>query len=185
MEQKEIVDKTKTELDKLEEYFSSQLKEIRSGRLAVSLVEDIKVDCFGSILPLKQLGAVSAVSQKEILIQLWDKSYVEGAVKAIEHRKIGLGIKVEGANIYLSASPLTEESKKTLIRALNEKKEEVFQGIRRLRDNAWREIQDAFQKKEISEDDKYKAKDKLEDLIKERRSKIEEMVENKEKEINS
>jgi len=179
------IDKTKEEIDKLEEYFRSQLREIRSGRLAVGLVEDIKVDCFGSVLPIKQLGAVSVVSQKEILIQLWDKSYVEGVVKAIEAKKIGLGIKVDGSNIYLSAPPLTEESKKMLIKALNEKKEEVFQSIRRIRDNAWKNIQDDFQKKEITEDEKYKEKDKLEDLIKERRKNIEKMAEDKEQEINS
>ncbi len=183
MSYQEIIEKIKPELDKAQESFKNNLMEIRAGRLSTALIEDIKVECFGQVLPLKQLGAISTSSSKEILVQLWDESYVEAVVKAIEKRNLGLGVRIEGNSIYLSAPPLTEDSKKNLVKVLNQKKEETFQTIRRIRDRAWKEIQDAFQKKEIGEDDKYKGKDKLEDLIRETREEIEELVENKRKEI--
>ncbi len=182
MTYQEILDKIKPELEKLEEEFRVKITEIRAGRLSPALVENIKVDCFGSSVLLKQLGAVS-VSGREIVIQLWDKSYLEGVVKSIEQRDTGLGIRIDGSTVYLSAPPLTEESKRNLIKVLNQEKEEIFQTIRRIRDKAWKEIQDGFQNKEIREDDKFRGKDKLEDLIKDWREKIEKMAENKTKEI--
>lgn len=178
----QILDKIKPELEELEARFKTELMEIRAGRLSPVLIEDVKVDCFGSVLPLKQLGGVS-ISGKEIIVQLWDRSYVEGVVKAIEQKKIGVGIKIEGSVIYLSAPALTEESKKNMVKILNQKKEEFFQIIRNLRDKAWRQLQDGQIKKEISEDDKFRGKDKLEELVKKHREKIEEMAENKRKEI--
>lgn len=184
MSYEQILDNIKPDLERLEQEFKTQLLEIRSGKLSVSLIEDVKADCFGSILPLKQLGAIS-VSNKEIMVQLWDKSYVEGVVKAIEKRGFGLGVRIDGNNIYLTAPPLTEDSKKNLIRVLNQKKEEMFQEIRHLRDRAWKQIQEGTTSGEIREDDKFKGKDKLEEKIKEIRNNLEELVKNKEQEIAS
>lgn len=183
MEHKEIIDKIEPELQSIIDAFRAEAMKLRSSRLSPSLIEDIKVDCFGSILPLKHLGAVSASSLREVSIQLWDKSYVEPAIGAIENENLALSVRVKENNIYVSSPPLTEETRKNLIRVLNQKKEETFQNIRRTRDKAWREIQEGFQKGEIREDDKYKGKDKLEEVVRQYRDKLEELVENKEKEI--
>jgi len=183
MDYQKILDQIKNDLDKFKKNFREQLLEIRAGKLSPSLIEDVKVNCFGSMTPLKSLGAISTPSQKEIMIQLWDKSYVEGVVKAIEKKGMGLSIKAEEDKIYLTSPPLTEESKKNLSRVLNKKKEEIFQKIRHLRDNVWKEIQEREQSGEITEDDKYKAKDKLEEIVREGRKEIEEMAENKRREI--
>ena len=183
MSYQEIIDKIKPDLEKTLDFFKKQLLEIRVGKLPVALIEEIKVDCFGSVLPVKQLGVVSVAPPREILIQLWDKSYIEGVVKAVEQRKLGLGIRIDGNNIYLSASTLTEDSKKNLVKLLNERKENIFQTIRSLRDKAWKGIQEGFRKKEIKEDDKFRGKDKLEDLVKEYKDKMKKLVENKKKDI--
>ncbi len=183
MSYQEIIDKIKPELEQLKEDFKSQLREIRTSRIAPSLLEDIKVDCFGKELPLKQLGVITVSSYKEIHIQLWDKSYTESVVSAIERKNLGLGIKVEGKDIYLSVPPLTQESRQNLIKLLNEKKEKVYQEMRRLRDKVWRELQDKSKSGEISEDDKYRGKDKLEDMIHDFRDELDKLTENKRKEI--
>jgi len=183
MDYNEIIEKIKPDLQNLVNYFKEEVLKIRAGRLSPSLVEDIKVECFGSVMSVKQLGAISTPSFREILIQLWDKSYVEQVVRAIEKANLGVGIRIEENNIYLSAPPLTEEQRKNLIRVLNQKKEQVFQSIRKIRDKAWKEIQEGFQRGEIREDDKYKGKDKLEEVIKEYRQKIEEISERKREEI--
>ena len=160
MSYQEILDKIKNDLDKIREYFEGQLMEIRAGRLSIGLIENIKVDCFGSILALKQIASFSNPSPREILVQLWDKSYSENVIRAIEKGNLDLGIRVEGNSIYLSAPSLTEDSKKNLIKVLNQKKEETFQNVRHIRDKAWKEIQEGFQKGELGEDEKYKGKDK-------------------------
>ena len=178
----EIINKIKPKIEETLSGFRQALLEIRAGRAAPSLIEEIKVECFGSILPIKQLGAISAAG-KEIIIQLWDRSYAEAAVKAIEERRMGLGVKVSGAVIYLSAPPLSEESKKILIKSLNDKKEESFQELRRLRDKIWKDLQDAKHQGIISEDDKFRGKEKMEEMIKNCREDIEKIAENKEQEI--
>ncbi len=180
----DILNKAKPNLEKLVSDFRGQIAEIRTGRVAPSLVENISVDCFGSRFPLKQLGAVTATG-KELVINLWDKSYAEAVIKAVEERKMNLGIKSDGRTIYLSAPPLTEESKNNLVKVLSEKKEEIFQEIRKLRDKIWKEIQEAEKENEITEDEKFKGKEKMEEMIKDYRGQIEEMVKQKETDIKS
>lgn len=183
MTYEEIIEKIKPELQNLVDSFKTEMMKIQAGRLSPGFLENIKADCFGSVLPLKQLGAISSVSPRGLLIQLWDKSYVEGVVKAIEQENLGLSMRMEENNIYLTAPSLTEETRQNLIQLLREKKEEAFQNIRRLRDKAWKGIQEGFQRGEIREDDKYRGKDKLDEIVRKYRDKMEEMTKNKETEI--
>ena len=179
----QIIENVAPDLEKVEIEFKAEMMKLRTGRLSPALIEDIQAECFGSVLPIKQLGNITSVSQREIQIQLWDKTYVEGVVKSIEQEELGLSMRIDDNNIFLTSPPLTQESRDNLIHVLNKKKEETFQGIRHLRDKAWKKIQEGEKAGEIREDDKFKGKDKLDESIRKKREGIEEMVENKEKEI--
>ena len=173
-----IIENIKPELETEVVEFKSELMKLRASRLSPALIEDIEAECFDSVLPIKQLGAIMSVSQREIQVQLWDKTYVDGVVKAIEQEGLNLSMRIDGNNIFLSSPPLTSDSRKNLIVLLNKKKEEVFQELRHQRDKAWRKIQDGFQTGEIREDDKFKGKDKLDEEVKKQRQALEEMVRN-------
>ncbi len=179
----EIINQLDPSLENILSEFKQEMMKLRTSRLSPGLIEDVEAECFGSILPIKQLGAISSPTQRELLIQLWDQSYIPGVIKAIEREGLGLGIKIDGNSIYLSSPSLTEESRQNLIVLLNKKKEETFQDIRHQRDIAWKKIQDGFQQGEIREDDKFKGKDKLDEKIREYREKVEIMTTNKEQEI--
>ncbi|MBM4177524.1 ribosome-recycling factor [Candidatus Gribaldobacteria bacterium] len=183
MDYQEIINNLKPEVEGLLSTYKQELFKLRTGRLSPALIEDIQASCFGSILPLKQLGSISAPSLRELVLTTWDKSYVEGIVSAIEQSGLGLSLRVDGVNIHLTAPTLTEDSRKNLILVLNKKKEEFFQELRRLRDKAWKTIQDKTQTGELREDDKFKGRDKLDDLTRDYKEKMEEMAKNKEKEI--
>jgi len=183
MRYQEILEKLKPRLEESFESFREEIAKIRAGRLSPSLIEEIKIDWFGSNLTIKQLGVISNVSPKELALQLWDKSYLQNVVKAIEKENLGLSTRIEGNTIYLSAPSLSKEQRENLIRLLNQKKEEAAREIRRQRDKAWKEIQEGFQKGEIREDDKYRGKEKLEELVRKYREKIAKLAENKEKEL--
>jgi ribosome recycling factor len=73
----EILDNLKPELEKALADLKEELMKIRASRLSPNLIEDLKIECFGTVCPLKQLGAISLASFKEVMVQLWDKSYVE------------------------------------------------------------------------------------------------------------
>lgn len=183
MTYQEILDNLKPELEKELAAFREELMKIRASRLSPALIEDIKIDCFGTVCPLKQLGAISAASFKEVMVQLWDKSYIEGVTRALEQGDWGFGVKVDDNKIYLTAPALTEESRKNLVKVLNQKKEESLQNFRRHRDKSWSALQDGFRDGTVREDDKFKGRDKLDEMIKNQREKIEELSHKKEQEI--
>ena len=183
MTYQEIIENLEPELDNAVQDFKGELMKIRSGRLSPAFVEDIEVDCFGQLLPLKQLGAITSNSLRGLVVQLWDKSYVEGVVGAIEQEGLGLSVRIDGNNVFLTAPPLTQEIRQEMIQLLNRKKEDVFQQVRRIRDKGWKDIQDGFTRGEIREDDKFKGKDKLDEATRKCREKMEKMTSDKETEL--
>jgi len=182
---KEIIDKIRPELDKVINFLERELAKIRTGKATPSLVEDIEVECFGQKFLLKQLAAISISGPRQILIQPWDKSYLEPIEKAVQRSAIGTSPIVDKDLIHLSLPNLSEEYRKNLLKILSEKMEEARKTIRHWREVAWDEIQAKTTTSEIREDDKFRAKDELQDLIDEYNQKIEEIGERKKKEISS
>ena len=181
---KEIIEKIKPELDKVLSFFEKELAKFRSSRASPSLIEDVSVECFGQKFPLRQLAAISIPEPRQILIQPWDKSYIEGIVKALEKTGIGANPIVEKEVIRINLPALTEEYRKELLRIISQKQEEAKKIIRKWRDEAWAEIQKNFREGKIREDDKFRGKEELQELVDEYNEKIEEMGERKKKEIN-
>jgi len=183
MEHKEIIDKIKPELDKVINFLERELNKIQTSRATPSLVEDIEVECFDQKFSLKQLAAISTSEARQILIQPWDKSYLEPIEKAISRSIIGVSPIVDKDLIRLSLPPLSEEYRRDLLRILSGKIEETRKTIRRWREEAWSEIQEKFREGKIREDDKFRAKDELQDLVDEYNQKIEKIGDRKKKEI--
>jgi ribosome recycling factor len=180
---KKIIEKIKPELEKVINFFNDELKKIKTSRATPALVEDVSVECFGQKFPLSQLALISVPEPRQILIQPWDASYIEGIVKALEKTGIGITPIVEKNSIRINLPPLSEEFRKEMARLVSEKKEQSKQTVRRWREKAWAEIQQGFREGKIREDDKYKGKDELQELIDEYNEKIEELAEKKKKEI--
>jgi len=183
MEYKEIIKKIKPEMDKVIAFLERELSKVRTGRSSVSLVEDIVVDCFGQKFPLKQLASISSPEPKQIIIQPWDKSYIEGIEKAISNSSLGTSPVVDKDIIRIFLPPLSDEYRRTLVRVLSEKQEEARKTIRHWRGEAWEQVQNETKTGEIREDDKFRAKDELQKVVDEYNKKVEEIGEKKEKEI--
>ena len=180
---KEIVNKIKPELDKVINFLEKEMAKIRTGRATPALVEDIVVDCFGQKFPLKQLAAISIPEAKQILIQPWDKSYIEGIVSSLQKTGIGASPIVDKETIRINLPVLTDDYRKDLLRVVSEKQEEAKRTVRRWREQAWSEIQEKTKTSEIREDDKFRGKDELQDLVDEYNKKIETIGEKKKQEI--
>jgi len=180
---KQIIEGVKPEMDKVVVFLEGELAKIRTSRASPSLVENIQVECFGQKFPLKQLASISVPEPRQIFIQPWDRSYIEGIVKTLEKTGIGASPVVDKDVIRLNLPPLTESYRQELLRLISQKQEEARRVIRRWREKAWNEIQEGYRNGEIREDDKYRAKDKLQEVVDDYQSKIREMVERKKKEI--
>lgn len=180
---KEVIGKIKPELEKVISFLEKEMAKIRSSRVSPSLVEDIVVECFGQKFPLKQLAAISCPEPRKIVIQPWDKSYLEPIEKALSQSGVGASPIVDKDLIRISLPSLSEEYRKNLIRVLSEKQEEARRSVRHWREQFWNQIQDMAKEGEIREDDKFRAKDELQDLVDLYHKKIEETGERKKKEI--
>lgn len=178
-----VINKIKPELEKTTNYLKEETDKIHSSRANPSLVEDLKVDCFGQELLLKQLGTILAPHPNQITIEPWDKSYLQPIEKAISQSNIGATPNVSGNIIRLNLPLLTDEYKEKLMKNISEKSEEARQNIRHWRKEAWEEIQQLFKDGEIGEDEKFKAKDDLQEVTDEYNKKVEEIIEKKKKEI--
>ncbi|MBU4298783.1 ribosome recycling factor [Patescibacteria group bacterium] len=183
MDHKEIINKIKPELAKVINFLEKELAKFRTSRATPSLVEDVIVECFGQKFPLKQLALVSIPEPRQLLIQPWDKSYLEGIVRALERTGTGANPIVDKDAVRVNLPPLTQEYRKDLLRLISQKQEEAKKTVRRWREEAWAELQGKFKEGKIREDDKFRGKDELQELVDEYNKKIEEIGERKKKEI--
>ncbi len=184
MEYKDIIKKIEPEMERVISFLERELVKIRTGRASASLIEDIVVECFNQRFPLKQLAAISSPGPKQIVVQPWDKSYIEPIEKAISRSSLGAAPIVDKDLIRISLPPLSYEYRGSLLRILSEKQEEARKTIRHWRGEAWEEVQEKTKQGEIREDDKFRAKDKLQELVDEYNKKIDEIGEGKKKEIS-
>lgn len=180
---KEIINKIKPELNKAVDHLKGELGSLQVGRATPALVENIEVGCYGSKLPIKQLGSINVPEPRMLVIQPWDSAILKDIEKAIKTERSGLSPVVDGETIRVSMPQLNEERRKELLAILSEKAEQARINIRLRREKIWKEIQDLAREGKIREDDKFRAKDELQELVDEHNEKIEEMSENKEKEI--
>jgi len=170
------------ELVKTVDTVKSDLQSLRSNRPSAKLVEDIKVEAYGQIMPLKQLSTISIVPPREIDISFWDKSVSSAIAKAIEAAiKI---IPISENNLFrINLPSLTEERKKELIKLCGKTVEETRIKIRSLRDECNKKTAQAEEDGSISEDEKFRIKEKIQKIVDEANKKVEEALSLKVKEI--
>lgn len=173
----------KTRSEKTLEHLKGTLLGIRTGRAHPALVEDIKVDYFGTPTPIKNMGSVNVPEARQLVITPWDKTAIKAIEKAIQSSPLGINPQNDGESIRLNLPELTKERRVELTKIVNKMAEEGRIAIRNIR----REINDGLKKMEkesqITEDDlkKYtkEAQEQTDQFIK----KIDAMLVEKEKEI--
>jgi len=184
MDYKDVIKKNQPEFDKAIAYLDRELSKIHTGRANSSIVEDMVIECFDQKFPLKQLAMISVPEARQLVIQPWDKSYFEPIQKAISQSALGLVPVAEGAVLRITMPDLTSEYRANLVKVISKVQEDTRQTIRRVRDEAWSQVQRLEREGEIREDDKFKAKEELQKLIDSYSKKIEESGDRKKKEIS-
>lgn len=178
MEPKIVDSKLKAALENLKTEFQT----IRSNRPSPRMVEDIKVELYGQILPVKSLGSISVTPPREITVSLWDISGVAAVAKAIEEA-MRVTASTDGALIRVNLPSLTEERKKEFEKMIRKITEETRIRVRGVRDEANKEIKLAEQGKSISEDAAFKKKEGVQKMVDTVNKEIESMMDGKIKEI--
>jgi ribosome recycling factor len=179
----EIYAHTKERMKKSISATQNEFLSIRTGKASSSLLDNIKVEYFGSLMPINQLATITIPEPRLIVIQPWDKSILEGICKAISKSSLGLNPTSDGHVIRISIPSLTEERRKELDKVVKKKAEEGKIAIRNIRRDANHQIKTLKDKKEISEDEEKKAIDRIQKITDEAIEEIEKLLKAKEKEI--
>jgi len=178
-----LIDNHKKDFDKAIEHFISDIATLKTGRANPAILDLIKVESYGTFMPINQLASIAVPEPRSILIQPWDKSIVNNIDKAIRESDLGLSSINEGDKIRIVIPQMTEEARKEIVKSLHKKMEEARIAIRSARDEIKEEILEAEKNKEFGEDEKYDLIEKLDKTTGDYNDKIKEAGEKKEKEI--
>ena len=170
---------------RLIEGLADELKSIRAGRATPALVEHIMVEAYGTRMPMNGVAAISVSGAEVINIEPWDASLIGAIEKAIEQSALGLRPIAEQHRIRLNLPPLTQERRQELLKAVNERIEDVKVRLRKIREAERERLTREERAKTISEDEKFRQLKKLDEKMDDWQERVEEIRKRKEQQILS
>jgi ribosome recycling factor len=179
----EIQADAKERMGKSIEALKQELGKIRTGRAHASLLDHIRVDYYGSEVPLSQVANVSVEDSRTLTVSPWEKPMVQVIEKAIMTSDLGLNPSSAGTVIRIPMPPLTEERRKDLVRVVRSEAEGARVAIRNIRRDANGDFKDLLKEKEISEDDERRAEDDIQKLTNQFVEQIDKLLAAKEAEL--
>ena len=163
--------------------FKKEISTLRTGRANVNMLDTIKVDVYGQLMPIEQLGTVSVPEARLISIQVWDKSNINLIESAIQKSELGINPQIDGQIIRLRIPDLTEDRRKDLIKILKNMGEKSKVSIRNIRREANEDLKKKLKEKKISEDQNKLFEKNIQKLTDTNIENIEKILTFKEKEI--
>ena len=179
----EIIADCKDKMAKAVEHLRDEFSRVRTGRATPALVEKLRVDYYGSEVPLQQLAGFSVPEPRLLVIQPYDKGAVAAIEKAIQQSDLGVNPSNDGSIIRLTFPELTEDRRKDLVKVVRHKAEEGRVAIRNLRRQARHDLEVLEKDGEIGKDDLDRAEKELEKHTHEVVAEIDELLKHKEHEL--
>ncbi len=172
-----------TRMGKCVENFQSDLKKLRTGRAHPSLVENLKVDYYGTDTPLKQVANISVEDARTLVVSPWEKSMVQAIEKAIHKSELGLNPVSAGTVIRLPLPPLTEERRRDITKVVRADAENARVAVRNVRRDVIADVKEALKDKLVTQDDETKAEVDIQKLTDKYIGDIDTHLAAKEKEV--
>jgi len=170
-------------MKKAVEALRRELASIRTGRARPSLVDHVRVDYYGSTVPLNQLATVAAPEARLLTIQPWDRQALGAIEKAIQKSDLGLNPSNDGHIIRLVIPPLTEERRRELARVVHKKTEEGRVAVRNVRRDSLEHLRRLEKDEKVSEDEERRAQDRLQKLTDRLIGEVDRLGQEKEAEV--
>jgi len=177
------LDDMRKRMEKTVKNFKEELAHVRTSRASIALLEGIKVDCYGTKMPITQVATINVVEGRMLVIQPWDPNLVKEIEKAIQKSDLGINPTSDGKTIKIVIPPLSEERRKELVKVVGKMAEEARIAIRNIRRDTLDKFKSAKKKGEISEDDYKQLEKKVQKSTDEFIKKIDQLLKEKEKEI--
>lgn len=185
MSEKDVVKETKPRMDTVIDDFRRKLATVRTGRAAVSLLDNIMVDYYGTMTPLNQMASVHSPEPQMLTVQPWDQTQMGAVEKAIRASDLGLNPSNDGKLVRIPIPALTEERRKQLAKQVHEIAEDHRTAVRNIRRDANERLKKMLKDKTISEDAERDGLDEVQKLTNSYIAKIDEFSKSKEHEITS
>jgi len=180
---KQITDDSAGKMNKAAEVLHDELKGLRTGRASTGLVENIRVEYYGTPTPLKQLATLAVPQADMIIIKPFDPASIKEIEKAIKASDLSIAPLVDAKVIRLSIPPLSQERRRQLVAQAKQLGEQSKVSLRNIRRDAIKHLETRQKDKLITEDDLEKGKKHIDDLTKKYTDNIDEMVRHKSDEI--
>jgi ribosome recycling factor len=160
-----------------------ELSGLRAGRASANLLDPVKVDAYGSFVPLNQVGTVSVPEPRMLIVQVWDKGLVKNVEKAIRDAGLGVNPAADGQNVRVPIPALNEQRRQELSKLAGKYAEEARISVRNVRRDAMEYIKKLEKDGDISEDEESRLSKEIQTLTDDHIKKIDEHVSNKQKDI--
>lgn len=161
---KDTLAQAETKMKKSVEALRHHLGSIRTGRASPALVEQIKVEYYGTEMPINQVANISAADARMLVIQPWDRAALKPIEKAIQTSELGINPTNDGQVIRLAIPPLTEQRRRDLTKNVRKEVEESKVALRNLRRDAQSDLKKLETDKQISADELKRAQERLQEL---------------------
>ena len=172
----------KIEADKVVDSMVEDFSRIRTGRAAPELIENVKVDAYGTEMTLKSIANINVSDSKSLVAQPWDKTLVNSVSKGLMASNLGLSVSVEGDGVRVTIPDLSQERRLEYVKVMKERSELARIGIRNARQKTMKDIE-LQQDGGLSEDEAKRRKEEVEKEVKIANDRIAELREVKEKEL--
>lgn len=183
MELKEILDKTRDQMNKSLDFSKQQIARVRTGRASATLVDNLRADYYGSPTQISQMASISVPDARTIVIQPWDRSTLQAIEKSIRQADLGFNPQNDGNVIRIPVPPLTEERRKEFVKVCKKYAEEGKVAIRNVRRDEIEVIRKAEKDKVLTEDDKKTGEEEIQKITDDYIKKIDVIFAQKEKEL--
>jgi ribosome recycling factor len=160
----DILKNTEAHMTKTLDAFKHELLSMRAGRAHPGLLENVKVDYYGTQTPLSRVANINVSDARTLTVSPWDKNMTKAIEKAIQTADLGLNPIADGAIVRIPLPPLTEERRKELIKVVKNQAEQAKIAVRNIRRDSNNELKNKLKEKTLSEDEEHRAQEKIQKL---------------------
>ncbi len=180
---KGLLDEADDQMKKSLDWLRGELNTIRAGRATPSMIENVRIDYYGSQTPLNQIASISAPQPDLLIVQPWDRSALDDVQRGIMAANMGLNPSNDGTLVRIPIPPLSEERRRDLVKTAKSRGEEAKIGIRNIRRDIKDTIKQVAEDEHISEDMKYEGEERLQEITNQYTEVVDKLIDRKEAEI--
>lgn len=178
-----MLEKAKSGIEKSLHHLEVEFSKLQAGRANPAMIEDIRVDSYGSLTPIKNVASINILDSQTLSIVPWDRGQIHSIAKAITDAGVGLNPQTMADSVMIKIPLLTEDRRKDLCKIAKKFSEEAKVSVRNSRQDSLKDIKVGKDAKEITEDDVKNYETQLQKLVDDANKKIDESLKKKEEDI--